>query len=145
MKRTSAVVLAGAVALGGLVLAACSSSDSASSSEASASGMVGDSPGTWAPLEITQSTNGTTVDMVVSQAAIFTDLPDDPALKVESSDPAVVEVSQAEGSGDVTAVAGMVAKAPGTATITVLYPDQPTDQGGASNVVLQFEVAVAEK
>ena len=144
MKRTSALVLAGALALGAVGLAACSSSDSSSSTESSASAMVGENPGTWAPLEITQSTNGTTVDMVVDQAAIFTDLPEDSALMVESSDPSVVEVSQAQTSGDSTSVAGMVAKSAGTATITVLYPDEPADQGGASNVVIQFDVTVAQ-
>jgi ABC-type oligopeptide transport system substrate-binding subunit len=142
MKRSSAFLLAGVVVLGGLGLAACSSSDSASTSEASASGIVGDNPGTWAPLEIGQAVNGTTVDMVVDQAAIFTEWPEGGAV-VESSVPAVVEVSQPEGTGDVTAVAGMVAKAPGTATITVLYPDQPADEGGASNIVMQFEVNVS--
>ncbi len=141
MKRTTAFVLAGTLALGGLVLAACSSSDSASEPAAS-EGMVGDNPGTWAPLEITQSANGTTVDMVVDQAAIFPDFPMDGAV-LESSDPAVVEVSQPTTEGDAQMGAGMRAVAPGTATITVLYPDQPADQGGASNVVMQFEVNVS--
>lgn len=141
MQRTSALVLAGALALGGVGLAACSSSDSSTPSESS-SQMVGENPGTWAPIEITQSTNGTTVEMVVDQAAIFTDIPD--SVTVESSDPAVVEASQARTEGDAVYMAGLSAKSPGTATITVLYADQPADEGGASNVVMQFEVSVSE-
>lgn len=141
MKRTSALVLAGALALGGVGLAACSSSDSATSSESS-SEMVGENPGTWAPIEISQSANGTTIDMVVDQAAIFTENPE--GVTVESSDPAVVEASQARTEGDAVYIAGLKAKAPGTATITVLYADQPADEGGASNVVMQFKVNVSE-
>jgi len=144
MKRTPALVLAGALALGGIGLAACSSSD-AGSPATSSSAIVGDNPSTWAPLEITQSTNGTTVNMVVDQAAIFTDLPEDPALVVESSDPSVVDVSQAQSSGDAASLAGMVAVGPGTATITVLNPDEPSDQGGASNVIIQFDVTVVQR
>jgi hypothetical protein len=125
------------LAFGGVSLAACSSSSTEESSE-----MVGGDPGTWAPIEITQSTNGTTVDMVVGQAAIFTDLPDSPTVMVESSDPMVVEASQAEGEGDVTAVAGLVAKGAGTATITVVDTSMAEDAGGASNVIIQFTVNV---
>lgn len=105
--------------------------------------MVGGDPGTWAPIEITQSTNGTTVDMVVGQAAIFTDLPDSPTVMVESSDPMVVEASQAEGEGEVTAVAGLVAKGEGSATITVVDTSMAEDAGGASNVIIEFTVNVA--
>ena len=107
MKHITAVTMTAVLAFGGVSLAACSSSSTEESSE-----MVGGDPGTWAPIEITQSTNGTTVDMVVGQAAIFTDLPDSPTVMVESSDPMVVEASQAEGEGDVTAVAGLVAERP---------------------------------
>lgn len=141
MKRRL-VLSAAVVAMGALALVGCSSSSTPAEGGESAS-MVGGDPGTWTPLQISQNDNGTTIDMVVGQAAIFTDLPDDPTLKVESSDPAVVEASQAEGTGEVTAVAGLVAKAPGTATITALYPDQPADQGGASNVVMTFTVNVS--
>lgn len=140
MKRTSALVLAGALAIGGFGLAACSSTDSGASSEASTA-VVGDNPGTWSPIEISQEANGTTIDMVVDQAGMFTDFPEGAA--VESSDPSIVEVSQPRTEGDAVYTAGVVAKAPGTATITVLYPDQPADQGGASNVVMQFEVTVS--
>lgn len=152
MKRPAALVLAGSLALGAVALAGCSSSSGSTSTDAassstnsSASAMPGSDPGTWAPVEITQAANGTTIDLVVGQAAIFTDLPSDPGIVVESSDPAVVEASQAEGSGDVTAVAGLVAKGVGTATITAKYGDQAEDQGGASNVVMQFTVNVTEK
>lgn len=141
MKRTSALVLAGAIALGGFGLAACSSTDSGSTAESSAS-VVGDNPGTWTPVSIGLDANGTTVDMVVDQAATFTDLPDE-TLTVESSDPMVVEASQARTDGDATFGAGLVAKAPGTATITVLDPTEPADEGGASNVIMQFEVNVS--
>ena len=68
--------------------------------------------------------------MVVGQAAIFTDLPDSPTVMVESSDPMVVEASQAEGEGEVTAVAGLVAKGKGTATITVKDTSIPEESGG---------------
>ncbi len=139
MKRTSALVLAGALALGGFGLAACSSGDSASTSEASAS-MVGDNAGTWTPISIGQDANGTTVDMVVDQTGTFTDIPEGSV--VESSDPAVVEASQAGTDGDATFGAGLVAKSAGTATITVLDPTAPADEGGASNVIIQFEVNV---
>lgn len=142
MKRTSALVLAAALALTGVGLAACSSSDSESSSAASEGAMVGESPGTWAPVEIGEDANGTTIDLVVGQAARFTYWPEGDAA-VESSDPAVVEASQPRTEGDAQMVAGLVAKAPGTATITVLYPNEPADQGGASNVVMQFTVNVA--
>lgn len=143
MKRTSAVVLTGVLALGGIAMAACSSSDSSSSPEASSSQIVGDNPGTWSPLEISQSANGTTIDMVVDQAGYFIDFPEGGAV-VESSDPAVVEVSQPRTEGDAVYRAGIVAKAPGSATITVLYPDEPADEGGASNIVMQFDVTVAQ-
>lgn len=138
MKRIAAVTMTAVLALGGVSLAACSSSSSDESGQ-----MVGGDPGTWAPIEITQSTNGTTVDMVVGQAAIFTDLPDSPTIMVESSDPMVVEASQAEGEGDVTAVAGLVARGAGTATITAKDTSMPEDQGGASNVIIQFTVNVS--
>lgn len=103
--------------------------------------MVGENPGTWSPVEIGEDANGTTLDMVVDQAARFTYWPEGGAV-VESSDPAVVEASQPGTDGDAEFVAGLVAKAPGTATITVLYPDQPADEGGASNVVMEFTVNV---
>ena len=140
MKRITALTMTAVLSLGGIALTACSSSSSDEAGQ-----MVGEDPGTWAPIEITQSTNGTTVDMVVGQAAIFTDLPDQPTVMVESSDPMVVEASQAEGSGDVTAVAGLVAKGAGTATITVVDTSMAEDAGGASNVIIQFEVNVAAK
>jgi len=138
MKHLTAVTLTAVLAFGGVSLAACSSSSTEESGQ-----MVGGDPGTWAPIEITQSTNGTTVDMVVGQAAIFTDLPDSPTVMVESSDPMVVEASQAEGEGEVTAVAGLVAKGEGTATITVVDTSMAEDAGGASNVIIQFTVNVA--
>lgn len=138
MKSFTAVTLTAVLAFGGVSLAACSSSSTEESGE-----MVGGDPGTWAPIEITQSTNGTTVDMVVGQAAIFTDLPDSPTVMVESSDAMVVEASQAEGEGDVTSVAGLVARGEGTATVTVKDTSMPEDQGGASNVIIQFTVNVA--
>jgi len=137
VKRITALTMTAVLSLGGIALTACSSSSSDEAGQ-----MVGEDPGTWAPIEITQSTNGTTVDMVVGQAAIFTDLPDQPTVMVESSDPMVVEASQAEGSGDVTAVAGLVAKGAGTATITVVDTSMAEDAGGASNVIIQFEVNV---
>ena len=139
MKRTSALVLAGALALGGFGLAACSSGDSGSAAEASAS-VVGDNPGTWTPISIGQDANGTTIDMVVDQAATFADIPDGSA--IESSDPAVVEAMQGGTDGDATYGAGLVAKSAGTAMITVLDPNAPADEGGASNVIMQFEVNV---
>lgn len=141
MKRTSALVLAGALALGGVGLAACSSGDSGSAAEASASAsVVGDNAGTWTPISIGQEANGTTIDMVVDQTGTFTDIPEGSV--VESSDPAVVEASQAGTDGDATYAAGLVAKSPGTAMITVLDPNAPADEGGASNVIIQFEVNV---
>lgn len=140
MKRITALTMTAVLSLGGIALTACSSSSSDEAGQ-----MVGEDPGTWAPIEITQSTNGTTVDMVVGQAAIFTDLPDQPTVMVESSDPMVVEASQAEGSGDVTAVAGLVAMGAGTATITVVDTSMAEDAGGASNVIIQFEVNVTAK
>jgi len=140
MKRTSAVVLAAALALTGAGLAACSSSGSDSSSSEDA--MVGDNPGTWAPVEIGEDANGTTIDLVVGQAARFTYWPEGGAA-VESSDPAVVEASQPGTEGGAEMVAGLVAKAPGTATVKVFYPDEPADQGGASNIVMEFTVNVA--
>lgn len=139
MKRTSALVLAGALALGGFGLAACSSGDSGSTAEASAS-VVGDNPGTWTPISIGQDANGTTIDMVVDQAATFADIPDGSV--VESSDPAVVEAMQGGTDGDATYGAGLVAKSAGTVMITVLDPNAPADEGGASNVIMQFEVNV---
>jgi hypothetical protein len=138
MKHITAVTMTAVLAFGGVSLAACSSSSTEESGE-----MVGADPGTWAPIEVTQSTNGTTVDMVVGQAAIFTDLPDSPTVMVESSDPMVVEASQAEGEGDVTAVAGLVARGAGTATITVVDTSMAEDAGGASNVIIQFTVNVS--
>lgn len=147
MKRTAALALTGSLALGAVFLAGCSSSSTSSTpaatTAASSSAMVGGNPGTWTPLDLTQSLNGTTVDMVVDQVGTFSDLPSDKGLVVESSDPSIVAAEQAEGSGDVTAVPAIIAKAPGTATITVMYADDPADQGGASNVVMQFTVNVA--
>jgi hypothetical protein len=138
MKHITAVTMTAVLAFGGVSLAACSSSSTEEAGQ-----MVGEDPGTWAPIEITQSTNGTTVDMVVGQAAIFTDLPDSPTVMVESSDPMVVEASQAEGEGDVTAVAGLVARGAGTATVTVVDTSMAEDAGGASNVIIQFTVNVS--
>jgi len=142
VKHVAAIGLATTLALGGLTLAACGNSSSEDMNTTESSEMVGGNPGTWAPLEITQSTNGTTVDMVVDQAAIFTDLPDSPTILVESSDPAVVEASQAEGEGEVTAVAGLVARNAGSATITVVDTSMPEESGGASNIIIQFSVNV---
>jgi ABC-type transport system substrate-binding protein len=145
MKRISAVALAGTLALGGIALAGCSSSDSTTEPTAGASEtLVGGNPGTWTPLDITQSVNGTTVDMVVGQAGTFSDLPDDPTVVVESSDPTIVEASQARTEGDAVYLAGIVAKAPGTATITVKYSDMAEDTAGASNVIEEFTVNVTE-
>ncbi len=141
MNRTSALVLAGALALGGMGLAACSSSESTPAESSSAS-IVGNDPATWSPIQISQDANGTTIDLVAGQAAVFTDFPEGGAV-VESSDPAVVTASQAGSDGDATFTAGLQAQAPGSATITVLYPDEPADQGGASNIVMQFEVNVS--
>lgn len=137
MKRFAVVAMTAVLALGGATLAACSSSSEESGQ------MVGGDPGTWAPIDITQSTNGTTVDMVVGQAAIFTDLPDSPTVMVESSDPMVVEASQAGVEGDATMSAGLVARGEGTATITAVDTAMPADAGGASNVIIQFEVNVS--
>ena len=105
--------------------------------------MVGGDAGAWAPIKIAPSTHGTTVEMVVGQAAIFADFPDSPTVMVESSDAMVVEASHAGGEGDVTFVAGLIARGEGTATITVKGTSMPEDQGGASNVVTQFTVNVA--
>jgi len=135
MKRAFLASLSAVVAVGVVSLAGCGGSSSDST-------MTGDNPGTWAPLEITQSANGTTLDMVVDQAAIFTDLPDSPTVVVESSDSAVVEASQAEGEGEVTAVAGLIARSAGTSTITVKDTSMPEDAGGASNVIMEFTVNV---
>ena len=44
--------------------------------------------------------------------------------------------------GDATYGPGLVAKSAGTATITVIDPTAPADEGGASNVIIQFEVNV---
>lgn len=148
MKRITAIALTGTLVLGGVALAACSSSSStpeksAAATAAASEATPGDNPGTWTPLDITQSVNGTTVDMVVDQVGIFTDLPNDEGIVVESSDPSIVQADAPEGDGAITASAAVIAKAPGTATITVKYADEADDQGGASNVVMQFEVNVA--
>jgi len=138
MKRPLLSLLGAVAAVGALTLAGCGGASSDSR-------MAGDNPGTWAPLDITQSANGTTVDMVVDQAAIFTDLPDSPTVVVESSDPAVVEASQAEGTGEITAAAGLIARGAGTSTITVKDTSMPEESGGASNVIMEFTVNVTQQ
>lgn len=142
--RTRALLLASVAGLTVLALSACSSSSSSSSSATSAApAPVGTSAATWTPLDITQAANGTTLAMVVDQVGVFTETPQDTGWEIQTSDPAIVAVEQAEGSGTVTASPAIIAKAPGTAKITMLYPDQPADQGGASNIVMEFTVEVS--
>ena len=95
------------------------------------------------PAATPASEASSTRAMLDRVTVIFTDLPAEPSIMVESSDPMIVEASQAEGSGDVTATAGLVARGAGTATISVVDTAMPADAGGASNVIIQFTVNVS--
>lgn len=158
MKRTIAIV--GLVATSALMLTACSSSSdtgenyvppahtaSAAPSEtatpAPSESMVGTSPGTWAPVQITQADNGTVIALVPEQAATFADLPVNDAnnkIVVVSDNPAVVEALQSTDDGQMQTVAGLQALSVGKAHVIVYDGDPVADKNAI--VVMQFDVAV---
>lgn len=89
--------------------------------------MVGEDPGTWAPIVITEELNEQTVQMVPGQVGIIPVLSSSPegSIIVETSDPEIVEVMQAEDTGDMQTQPGITAKKVGAATVTVLDGEAP--------------------
>lgn len=79
--------------------------------------LVGGSPATWTPLNAKRADSGATIRMVPQQALLFPDF--SAKAHFTSSNTRVFTVSDAEGTGPVTAVAGGQAVAPGRATVTV--------------------------
>lgn len=143
-KTRAAAAIIAAVALP-LTLAACGSSDtpapaSSSASPAATETMVGTSPATWSPLELTLKDDGTTVEMVPEQVALITGLPTvGDNITLMSDDPAVVEVMQGDG---VTMNRGFAALKPGHTTVTV-WSGFPAD--GEAEKIMSVTVHVADK
>lgn len=101
---------------------------------------VGGDPGTWTPLTITTADNGSTIDMVVGQVALFEDLPmnDGEDLNFVADPTGIVTIERAEGDPNgVSASPAVIAKAPGTTTVTVSYDE-------ANQVVMAITVNVTE-
>ena len=155
--RATTIAMVGLSAAG--LLAACSgSSDSTASGSAAPSSsaiaspssavanpsasLVGGDPSTWSPINITQNMNGTKVKIVVGQAAIFTDLPQNDATNtiiVRAKPKGVVRVTQQSATDGSATNAGFVGIAPGKAIVTV-YDGKPKDSG--TQVIMQFTVRV---
>lgn len=120
------VAVSAAMVLSVGFLAACSSdgsglssaSPTASASSEPTGSMVGGDPSTWAPVEVSPAFEGAVLEMVPGQAGRFVGLPD-VLVEVQSSDPAVVVVSQASDDGTTQMTAGFQAVAAGSAIVTV--------------------------
>ena len=141
--RLTGIALTASLAAASFGLTACSSSSTsaATPTPASSSAMPGSNPGTWSPLHATAADAGKTFEMVPDQVLLIDlETPKGTDLFVKTSDDQVVTVEQAEGSGDVTAVPAVIAKAPGDATITVQQIDDSKDQEPPT--VLEFTVHV---
>lgn len=142
------------------LLAACSSS---SSGDASASGslsssalptalpsssidsspsVVGGDPSTWAPVNITQADNGTKINLVVGQNAIFTDLPqndDNTTVIVRQNPKGVVRITQQSVQDGVATNAGFQA-INNSKTVVTVYDGKPKDKN--TKVIMKITVRV---
>jgi len=101
---------------------------------------VGGDPGTWTPLSITTADNGSTIDMVVGQVALFDGLPmnNGEDLNFIADPTGIVTIERAEGDPDgVSAGPALIAKAPGTTTLTISYDED-------NQVVMAITVNVTE-
>lgn len=149
MSRTRSTALIAAVVALPLVLAACGGSSTTeatpsataatASASASSTALAGGDPSTWAPVDLTQADNGSTLDWQVGQSAILTDLPADDAtnnITVMSTNPTVVEPMQGDGK---TTNPGFTALAPGYAKI-IVWDGYPAD--GDAQPIEQFTVQV---
>jgi len=116
-SRIAAATCASALVLGFGVAAANTASAADASPSPSASAMVGGSPSTWTPVTVKRADSGTKISLVKDQAVIFAGFSD--KAHFISSNKAVFAVSDAEGTGTVTASAGGHAVKAGKATVTV--------------------------
>lgn len=101
---------------------------------------VGGDPGTWTPLTITTADDGSTIDMVVGQVALFEDLPmnNGEDLNFVADPTGIVTIERPEGDPNgVSAGPAIIAKALGTTTVTVSYDE-------ANQVVMAITVNVTE-
>ena len=110
----------------------------ASSAAVASEDLVGGDPGTWAPILIRKKNKS--VDLVPGQVAIFPayEYAKNPNFVAVSSDPAVVEVLEAEPRS----VVGLRAVGIGTATVKVY---RGTDTGGQGKYLRKVKVTVAEQ
>ncbi|MEY4136557.1 MAG: hypothetical protein RL205_685 [Actinomycetota bacterium] len=108
---TSALVLGLGITATGTAFAADASPSP------SASALIGGSPGTWTPIFVKRTDSGTTISVVKDQAVVFKGFND--KAHFTSSNKSVFVVSDAEGTGTVTASAGGHAVKAGKATVTV--------------------------
>ena len=120
MRKTNAI-LAGTIAVLGATALLAPSAMAATATPtptptASATGLIGGNPGTWTPITVKKAEKGKTINLVKDQAFIFHGFAD--KVKFKSSNPKVIVVSNAEGTGKVTASAGGHAVAAGTAKVT---------------------------
>ena len=120
MRKTNAI-LAGTIAVVGATALLAPSAMAATATptptpSASTGAMVGTSPGTWTPITVKKADKGKTIKLVKEQAFIFHGFVD--KVKFKSSNPKVVVVSDAQGTGKVTSSAGGHAVGAGTAKVT---------------------------
>jgi hypothetical protein len=154
-KTGVAVAAVGLMAAG--MLAGCSSSGDASPSAslptslptslpsvslAPSPSLVGGDPSTWAPVNITQADNGTKVNLVVGQNAIFTDLPPNDAnttVIVRQSPKGVVRITQQSVKDGVATNAGFQA-INNSKTVVTVYDGKPKDP--KTKVIMKITVRV---
>ena len=114
----SAVAVAGtAVAAGALLAVSPLAMAADTPSPSPTPSLVGGSPATWSPLRATKADSGTTIRMVPEQALLFPGFAAN--AHFHSTNTKVFVVTDAEGTGPVTAVAGGHAVAPGRAVVHV--------------------------
>lgn len=122
--RTAAALAASAV-LGVAVLAGCSSSSDSGSTDTAASAEAGGSTEMLPPVIITEDQSSATckvgdfLDIIVAEDKLA-------GTTVDSSDPALVEVTQARQEGDAIFNPGGTCLAAGEATLTLTDPQGAT-------------------
>ena len=122
--RTAAALAASAV-LGVAVLAGCSSSSDSGSTDTAASAEAGGSAEMLPPVIITEDQSSATckvgdfLDIIVAEDKLA-------GTTVDSSDPALVEVTQARQEGDAIFNPGGTCLAAGEATLTLTDPQGAT-------------------
>lgn len=124
-RMRTAAALASAAVLGVAVLAGCSSSSDSGSTDTAASAEAGGSTEMLPPVIITEDQSSATckvgdfLDIIVAEDKLA-------GTTVDSSDPALVEVTQARQEGDAIFNPGGTCLAAGEATLTLTDPQGAT-------------------